>query len=80
LVEEYTFSSEAVARACASELRRQIRRRDLDYSVTRRGNTLFLRDHAFWDGVEDELAELLTALVGRTHVCDGEGRPPAEAA
>jgi hypothetical protein len=78
-VEEIVFSSEELARASARAFRREIRARRLDYSVTRCGRHIFLRNHAYWDGLEDELAQLLGALLRRTYASGGEGEPPAEA-
>jgi hypothetical protein len=78
LVEEIVFSSDAVARVGAHELRREICRRGLDCSVTRRGSSVFVRDHAYRDDVEHALALLLSALMRRAHGGD-RGRSPAEA-
>jgi hypothetical protein len=78
-IEDVVFSSKDLARACAREFRREIRARRLDYSVTRRGSDVFLRNHAYWDDVEDELAQLLGALLRRTYATRAEGEPPAEA-
>ncbi len=66
LTAEFVFSGESLSHAVALELRREIRRRGLAYSVTRRGRCVFLTNHALWGDVEDELALLLDGLLKRT--------------
>jgi hypothetical protein len=72
---KYAFSSDKVANAITWQMRREIRRRELPYSVSRRGRCVTLINHTIWDGLEVELTLLLHGTLRSTPAPGEMSRP-----